>query len=186
MLIISDVDGVVADFVSGALSVHRRQDYQVKAYDWFVEDWGMTPEQFWGPIRNEGQTFYQHHVPQYPWTLEYLMLIQQYGPVVLATDNPADPGLSASKTRWLNDFLWGLDTFVTMRGTRNLGKELLASPDRILIDDSDGNVKKFREHNGHAVLFPQPWNGARDHTNRRMDYLRNNLDDIFSSIGDSE
>ena len=40
-------------------------------------------------------------------------------------------------------------------------KELNAKSGAILIDDSDDNIRKYREAGGTAILFPQPWNERR-------------------------
>jgi len=41
-------------------------------------------------------------------------------------------------------------------------KAFCASPERVLIDDYDGNVDKFRAAGGHAILVPQSYN-SRSH-----------------------
>lgn len=37
-------------------------------------------------------------------------------------------------------------------------KHLFAKRGSLLIDDNEAAVRKFREHGGSAILFPQPWN----------------------------
>ena len=48
-------------------------------------------------------------------------------------------------------------------------KHLCARPNALLIDDSDKNVKAFREHDGEIVLIPRPWNSM--HGKDAMDHL---------------
>jgi hypothetical protein len=37
-------------------------------------------------------------------------------------------------------------------------KWFAAGPDTWLIDDSDKNIRMFREWGGHGILVPRPWN----------------------------
>lgn len=41
-------------------------------------------------------------------------------------------------------------------------KDLLAAPDRVLIDDGPHNIKAWREAGGIAIVFDQPWNRELD------------------------
>lgn len=182
MLIFSDVDGVAADFIKGALCVHGHLKYRVTQFDWFTKDWGLTPEEFWKPIKRKGKRFYRDFVPAFWWLSEYLDLLKQYShDIVLATDNPNDADLMAGKIEWIEQHMPGYDIVLTVRGPRNNGKELLAAPGRVLIDDADHNVAKWRATGGDAILFPQLWNENRLHIAHQLDYVRHELDKIVLS-----
>jgi hypothetical protein len=51
-------------------------------------------------------------------------------------------------------------------------KAMLASPLKILIDDSESMVKAFAEKGGQAVLVPKPWNDAPGDEIDALDRLR--------------
>lgn len=53
-------------------------------------------------------------------------------------------------------------------------KHLLAWPGRVLIDDAEANVEKFRSAGGEAILFPQVWNGNFE-VEDRLAYVKNQL-----------
>jgi hypothetical protein len=59
-------------------------------------------------------------------------------------------------------------------------KTLLANPRVLLIDDADSNYTKFRAAGGEAVLFPQLWNANAGHTESKLTYLRQELDQLTS------
>ena len=46
---------------------------------------------------------------------------------------------------------------------------------KLLIDDNDTNVDRFRERGGRAILFPQPWNRNHSLAEDRMSYLEDEL-----------
>jgi DNA relaxase NicK len=48
-------------------------------------------------------------------------------------------------------------------------KHLLARSNALLFDDSDKNVKAFKEHDGESVLIPRPWNSM--HGKNVIEYL---------------
>lgn len=50
-------------------------------------------------------------------------------------------------------------------------KFFLAAPDRLLIDDNDGNVDKWRSAGGKAILFPQIWNANHEWRHSPMIYV---------------
>lgn len=164
-MIFLDVDGVLADFAGGACALHGRPNYAVTSWDWY-EAWGYSARDFWQPIERAGLGFYPRYVRPYPWHAELLRLVKSHGEFVIATASPLHPGLVASKVEWIREYV-GADVSV-MIGDR---KDLLASRDHILIDDSDKNVKQFRERGGLAVPFPQPWNANHGITKHRLGYL---------------
>lgn len=160
-----DVDGVLADFIKGACAVHGHPDHVVRSWDWYKSDWGITDEEFWAPIY-ECEDFYGDHVPKYSWADELVSVAAEYGPIVYATVNPLHDKLSASKTRWIRNNLGDQRPVFTVyegpRGPNRRGKELLAAPNSVLIDDADANIEKWVKRGGRGILFPQLWNKEAD------------------------
>jgi len=50
-------------------------------------------------------------------------------------------------------------------------KWTLATPDNLLIDDSDKNVNEFRNYGGKAILFPRPWNSLNSFSYCPMEFV---------------
>ena len=169
MLIVLDLDGVLADFTGGACAVHGRPHHIVTTWDWY-KDWGHSDRDFWHPIEKMGFAFYPVYVKPYPWLDELLTLVKQFD-WVLATANPLHPDLAASKVEWINKYI-GKDAPVMMGNH----KELLAKEGRLLIDDSDVNTNAFRGRGGMAVTFPQPWNKAKDNLKDRVGHIKRALE----------
>lgn len=61
-------------------------------------------------------------------------------------------------------------------------KRCCAYPGAVLIDDADENAEAFRTNKkpgpGHCILLPQPWNAAREHMGREIEYVTEQLDQI--------
>jgi hypothetical protein len=180
-MILCDLDGVLADFVSGACEVHGRPLYAVTTWDWYAE-WGMTDDQFWTPIKAMGYGFYHEFVKPYPWAGELLSIIHMSGPHAIVTANPQHSGLAASKQEWISKWVGRRPIVTVMSDGHDLRapqlKAMLAGPERILIDDSDDNIEAFRDAGGRAITFPQPWNKLHAMTTHRIDYVRDCLSAI--------
>jgi len=66
-----------------------------------------------------------------------------------------NPDSVAGKLEWIRQFApdWMQRQFLI-----GPSKHLCATPQTLLIDDSDKNVETFRKCGGHAMLVPRPWN----------------------------
>lgn len=171
--ILLDLDGVAVDFSSEACRLFGKPDLEIRSWD----SWtylGVTEREFWDTIDAAGHEFWRN-LPAYPWYSQLMSLFQGY-PVTFST-TPSKCASSAYGKR-----LWFLDQFGSDFTDYMMGgqKFLMAKPGAVLIDDSDKNVAKFREHGGSVVLFPQLWNSGRTllpHTDR-VDYVRSELNKI--------
>ncbi len=149
-----DMDGVLTDFVAGALAAHDKTlpPDQV-AWD-FNEQIGLTAEEFWRPL---GYVFWA----ELGWTHEGKDLLASierlFGDNVIIVSTPSKGiGSADGKIAWLEQHL--------PRYARKYAlcppKYMLAHPNAILIDDSDANVQNFVAR-GKALLIPRPWNRRR-------------------------
>lgn len=174
--LILDLDGVFADFTGAACVIHGRPGYEVTGWG-FYEDWGLTEEEFWAPIRAKGDCFYEHIVQPYPWACELLTLCQEYDKnfvfASVAGGQHADD--YSGKVRFVRKYLGDIPIIVVPPGF----KQLLAAHGRVLIDDSGLNVIDWREHGGQAVLFPQYWNASHSYRNDRVRYVRRQLERLM-------
>jgi hypothetical protein len=165
--ILIDLDGVLCDFVRGALELHGGLDR--------LPDWppgrrdihavlGISKSQFWGRI-DETDGFWEGLAP-YPWKDALLTESRRYAPFSIATSPAFHHGCATQKVAWMRRHL-RRDFTDFLIGSQ---KWLMARPGSVLIDDSDRNVDEFRAHGGHAILFPQPWNSLHAISDR-MGYL---------------
>lgn len=154
MEIFLDCDGVLADFVSASLAYHGRSEKHddIKTWNYFAE-WGMTPEEFWRPLR--GRHFWANLKP-YPWATELYTALKALGDVTIVTSPSDDIECASGKAEWL-DFHLGIrpeDCFIGK-------KKHLLSGNGVLVDDSESQWRMFVNTGGRCVLFPQPWNCAQ-------------------------
>lgn len=155
-----DMDGVLCDFVTPAMTVHGRPELlQPGAWPKGVytleEVLGVTKSQFWEPIDNLDYPFWSM-LPAYPWwqTLLHVSMARAYQVVILS--KPHGPQSTAGKHYWLTHH-FGHD-FDRYAFTPH--KHLLAGRGKVLIDDCEANIREWRNAGGIGLLFPQPWNNG--------------------------
>lgn len=125
--------------------------------------WDGIPRKFWATVPKSEEC---------DWLLNYCA--EWVGPenVQIATSPTKDPDCLSGKLEWIHQHLpeWMHRQYsITPR------KWKYGFPTTLLIDDSDANVRKFREHGGHAILMPRPWNTAHS----RTDNIIPRLEEMF-------
>lgn len=151
-----DMDGVISDFIGGACRLFEREDV--------LESWplgerdapqafGLSASQFWGKIDGAGADYWANLEP-YSWCRELLDVIRETASFTILSAPSLGVECPTGKLRWLRTYL-GSGFRDHLFGYQ---KHFCAKPGHVLIDDSEGNVRRFREHGGAAILFPQPWN----------------------------
>jgi len=158
--ILLDQDGVLADFLSGAIKVLNRaygRDITLEQYSkefgkWGTYDYyGITVEQFWEPIDDEFN-FWMNLEPM-PWATKLYTALAAIGDVTIVTMPGADPDCGRQKLQWL-DYHLGIKHDEVFLGAR---KYLMAG-NGVLIDDYHKNTDAFIENGGQAILIPSTWN----------------------------
>lgn len=155
-----DMDGVLSDFTSGALTVLNKACNRTVTLDRYVEDFGewgiqnyynLSTEQFWDIINNE-KDFWLNLKPFY-WSKSLLKFLRKTGDVTVVTTPSLDPDCAKQKLQWLEKYLdiKSNDVFLG-------SKKYLMAGNGILIDDYPKNVQKFYENKGQAILVPSNWN----------------------------
>lgn len=147
-----DMDGVIVDLhgvVHKKFGIHDPADQKA----WNEGKYPLSDEELWSGTDN-------HWWENLPWTSDgkaILKVVEEaFGKenVVICTKPARYLGSVEGKILWLQKNLPSyLDRYIITRS-----KHLCASYGKVLIDDSDGNVKKFREHDGRAILCPRRWN----------------------------
>lgn len=171
--ILLDMDGVIADFIGAAISLHKPKDSTVVNWDFF-EQWGLTASDFWTPM---GYDFWLN----IPKTIEAIRIVQMcevaVGPknVCLLTAPCKTKGCRDGKADWI-------DRHFPRYNDRHLigaAKNFCSSPNSLLIDDSDKNCEEFVGAGGQVCLYPQPWNKARDNTHIAVQVLAKSLSNFI-------
>lgn len=150
MRIFLDMDGVMADFVSGAIEAAALPLTHDQVDRWNFFEPYMSAEEFWEHIHDTYE-FWEGLEP-YPWAQDLVELCKQYGEVIFLSDSSHDDNAPSGKVKWLrrHGFL-NADSSNYMLGHQ---KYLLGHNDGLLIDDSPANCSKWR---GKYILFPQKW-----------------------------
>jgi hypothetical protein len=154
-----DLDGVCCDWHAPALAFHGKRMSDVAWHPglWDVATYlGMTQAQFFAPIAKAGAAWWEKLEPYPHFNELYRLLHARVGQVVFLSLTSNDAETAAGKARWIAKHAPGSQYFL---GTASKG--LLAASDRLLVDDSPDNCKAFLNGGGFAMLWPQPWNGAR-------------------------
>ena len=165
-----DLDGVLANFVDGALKELGITENYTVGPGYNIEEWegvNLTTRQFWSVVDKTNEKFWLDLEP-YPWTFELFDLCKEYSDEVYFLTSPArNPYCSAGKMQWI------IKHFPKMRRNTILTpqKHLLAGPNRFLIDDSEHKVDPFTDHGGTGILFPQPWNRLASCGQSKVEYI---------------
>ncbi len=186
MIILLDVDGVLANFVDSAFKAHGIDPESVtERNSWQINEWkgvDMSMEDFWKGIDYPDHTslnFWSTLKP-YSWLRPLVdMCMTKSEDVYISTSPSRNPMCRAGKATWIRSYIPEL-YYRTMIGSH---KYLMANDKTVLIDDSDSNVKKFRERGGHAITFPQPWNFNCERVDGRMEYINFALNRVRDEIG---
>lgn len=159
-----DMDGVLVDFVGGALR-HFKKDIPRKDVRWDIEEHcgfqSGSRALFWEELG-------RHFWANLDWTEEGKELLagleEIFGDRILLMTSPClTPGCAEGKLEWVRRNAPKHDRRVMI----GPAKYLCAGPGKILIDDHDANVDKFFDEGGLCIQPPRPWNRLRSLTDDR-------------------
>lgn len=175
-----DMDGVLVDFIGGALKAHGVKEFKHEPGEWAIhKTMGLTEARFWEKI-DADPLFWEELEPTRE-CYEIVALAEEWvGPanVHLLTAPSRHPSCIPGKLAWVRLHL--PDYHDRVIPTRH--KRLLARTDRLLIDDSDANCTQFREKGGWAVLVPRVWNSLHEEaTEDASEYVEKALDGMFGA-----
>jgi len=158
--ILLDMDGVLVDFLSGALIALNRdfnrnvtiEEYAAKFGLWETYDYyNISTREFWESIHSTPDFWY--NLKPMPWYKELYEELSKLGEVTIVTTPSADPTCAMQKLQWLDNYM-NIKSDAVFLGSR----KYLFAGNGILIDDYYNNVNKFRAAGGEAVLIPANWN----------------------------
>ena len=153
--ILLDMDGVLADFVGGAAQLYGKDANLVDCWD-FYHKWEMTAEEFWPAL---GRDFWAG----LPLTHECRGIVKLAEGLVgaenvcLLSSPCMTEGCMEGKMDWIKRNL----PDYRRRFLFGPAKQFATARHRVLVDDSDDNVRSFVKHGGCAVMVPRPWNTDR-------------------------
>jgi len=164
MILLLDMDEVLVDFDSGACEAHGITSQQMNHYrhpgQWsLIEPIGraktagmsaLTLDEFWQPIHDAGAGFWEN-LNKLPWYDEVVGWAEINFEEWYIVSSPSRETCSyTGKVNWLKrEFGSQFDRFFLTPY-----KELLATPNRILLDDREDNISEFEKHGGQGMLFP--------------------------------
>ena len=153
-----DIDGVVRNWDSGVCQLFGLGDVLVRSWD-TIENLALergvvkTGKEFWEKQTSDfwaGLKMYQH-------AHDFLSMLEDLvgkKNICLLT---APTLTSAGGTqKWIRKNMPYF--FNSKQYLIGPAKHFVAGAGKLLIDDKDDNVIKFREAGGEAIVFPQPWN----------------------------
>ncbi|HET6576477.1 MAG TPA: hypothetical protein VFG68_22950 [Fimbriiglobus sp.] len=158
-VIFFDLDGVLADFVSGALDCHGAE-LAIPDVRWdFCSQIGFdgpNDQRFWADL---GYDFWRSLDP-YPDGFALLRFAEELvGPerIGLLTSPCDTEGCVEGKRAWVAERLpeYRKRLFI------GSAKHLFAGPSKVLVDDHDANADAFRAAGGEVYQPARPWNRYR-------------------------
>jgi hypothetical protein len=177
-IVFLDMDGVLCDFIRAAHEVHGRgyvhSEYPKGAWE-IADHWGIPVNDFWAGI--EAKYDFWESLEPYPWLNEMLAIARQAGEKVKLLTSPSNSPLCYyGKRAWCDTHVPRDIELIICKS-----KALLATPNRLLIDDGDHNMKPWLAAQGDGILFPQPWNENCDLRHDPIGYVRERLN-AYSAI----
>lgn len=173
MNILLDQDGVLSDFLGGAIKVcndltgknYTTEEYASTYGKWGIDKfYGIPIDEMWSAIEDTENFWYNLDV--LPWAKELYEWLSEIGTVTIVTSPPLMTECATQKMNWLR-FHMNIEPPEVFVGSR---KYLMAG-NGILIDDWEVNVEKFRSAGGEAVLVPSNWNTV----GLTIDYMKKSI-----------
>ena len=184
MNVFIDLDGVMVDFVRGALKWWGLGDpWNCKANHGRHDMWdlvGMERAEFVRPMQN--QNFWQ----TLPWTedgLEILRMVEaafRKDIAILSSPRLGGTAEEAGKRNWI---MRRLPEYENMAWLGRGQKAAFAHPNALLIDDSDDEILAWCQRGGRGILLPRLWNSNYASAGESLLYLQSCLDSLLASLG---
>lgn len=152
-----DMDGVLADFNAGIHLAHGKPIPQIGSgpQKWDLEKtWGITLQEFWAPSNNIEFWAGLPMTPEADLIVDTLEAKVGAKNVALLTNPSLFDGCIGAKRQWVKEYYPELAEQMIFTSA----KSFLATPDTVLVDDSDKNIANFAAAGGKTLLVPRLWN----------------------------
>lgn len=168
-VILLDMDGVICNFVDGLISSMGLPITHEQYTSWnHHHTLGYTDEQMWEHTRVGN---WWENLEPYPWAHYLVDNLRNIGEIIYCTSPSRCSSCPSQKVTWLRKHGFMDEN----KNDYQIGpkKELNAASGAVLIDDSEDNVRKYRDAGGRAILFPQPWNkcGEIKSSSDKLEYV---------------
>lgn len=168
-----DMDGVITDFATGLFKANNLDvtKYDLTGHWWLHNACGINQEEFEKPCHTHEFWLGLGFTPE---AFQILDLVEdKFGSAnVYLCSSPSEwPAASYGKHLWINKNLPAYKRRFMLVND----KFVIASKSKLLVDDNNDNVDRFRDHGGHAILVPRPWN--RHHELNTLAYVMEQLED---------
>lgn len=178
MILLLDQDEVLCDFVGAACRIHgssrERMEQFRRNHEWDISyalgratEKDLSQDKFWLPIHEAGIEFWENLEPL-PWFSDVIGWAENNFDEWYVVSAPSRETSSyTGKVLWLKrQFGYRFDRFFLTPH-----KEMLAFPSRLLLDDRQDNLKKFKAHGGKCLLFPTLGGRLYEHAHDPMKIL---------------
>lgn len=170
-----DLDGVLVDFVRGACETHGF-DYDILMARWPANLWdmceimGLSNNKFFEPM---GEKFWANLKPTEDAHTILSVVEGIFGEenICILSSPTTNPGSLSGKYMWVDKYFPAYSRKLMI----SPAKEFCAGPDKVLVDDSDKNIRKFEEHGGKGVIVPRHWNSMHMLKDSVKNYLKVHL-----------
>lgn len=145
MKIFLDMDGVIVNFVKGICDRYNLSYSQETSNNLG----SFLTNEIWLDL--ERDDIFWDDLPKFDWSDKLVRACHRYAETyILSAPGVINSKSASGKIRWLNHHYpeFGNKFILTYH------KELLASENRLLIDDTYAQVKDFRNSGGDTILFP--------------------------------
>lgn len=184
--ILLDMDGVLCDWVGGAISlfdkdraefIAKREEEPGYSLRTFLD---VTDLQLWERIHEKGADFWANLNP-YPWAYDLWVRCNSYAPTKICTTPgrwPTGAESHEGKIRWLEENL-GCPNQGFYDAIPCYDKTFLAAPGVVLIDDRRLVLDPFIAAGGMGIHFPNPFEDERrSEAPHAMSAALNDLSDL--------
>ena len=198
MKILLDLDGVLADLVSGLMMVHGKPwpfGYDAGNYGpsaWCInEPWRLTPAELWEPC----DWSFWANLPKTPEADDIYRLAVEtvgVGNVCMCTSPGHVPGAADGKRDWCRQHFPDVPVILAVEawschndgdGSGTPPKHFLAHRGVLLVDDNQDNCREFSRAGGHCFLWPSWWNDKHEQIDQRVELLRRELELVAKLFG---
>lgn len=180
MQVIVDIDGVLADFIKGALCIHEHCTDTEIVYAKALGEWwlpgllNLTGDEFFAPM---GYDFWANLEPTHDGAQLISHLEKEFGQSNIALwSSPSDnPGCCDGKRDWVKKHLpKHYYRHLILGSVKHLG----ANPSSILVDDFDSNIDSFQKKQGKPCLVPRIWNRDHQYRHASLDRVKETLEKL--------
>lgn len=168
-----DLDGVLVNFVHGAMKLHGRSDPFDEGFTEFEfnSHWGLSANTFFADM---GRKFWRELEWMPDGKAIFKLIDNAFGPehTCILTSPIMTEGCLDGKMAWIKE---NLPRAYHRKFLIGPAKEFCAGADRVLVDDRNENIDSFVLAGGHGFLIPRPWNRNRSLGISAVDFLSERL-----------